>query len=126
MTRARVHRADPLHRAGALTEANLPYDLASPPNPELDLDTIKHLHEVSPMRLVKDVVTPTLLLVGADDRRVPPDQARAWYHALKAAGKAEGKMLWFPKNGHPIAETVEAEVVSFEAGIRWLERFTIW
>lgn len=110
----------------ALTEADLPYDLASPPNPELNLDILKRLYDVSPMRLVGDVVTPTLLLVGAEDRRVPPDQARAWYHALKGAGKAEVSMLWFPGNGHPIVETVEAEVVTFEAGLRWLEKYTVW
>lgn len=106
--------------------AGLAYDLSSPPNPEVTVEDYKRLYDVSPMRLVNDVVTPTLLLVGAEDRRVPTDQARAWYHALRANGKAETAMLWFPGNGHPIIETVEAEVVTFEAGIQWLNRFTVW
>lgn len=64
-----------------------------------------------------------MLLMGGDDRRVPPDQGRAWYHALKGNG-VETEMLWFPGNGHALDSTVETEMVNFAAGLRFIARFT--
>jgi acylaminoacyl-peptidase len=88
-----------------------------------------------------------MLQIGDGDRRVPPDQGRAWFHALKsnlarqqkrrqdaaAQGKEEevtGKevgevqMLVFPGNGHALSSTVEAEIVGFESGLSFLAKYT--
>lgn len=104
-------------------EALLPYSFESPPS-SLSPKTYQHLHALSPLANVDNVVVPTLLLVGQDDRRVPPDQSRSWYHALKALKKGEVDMLTFPGEGHDLARTVEVEVVGFEAGLRFLEKYT--
>ncbi|GAA5863675.1 hypothetical protein JCM8547_003689 [Rhodosporidiobolus lusitaniae] len=110
-------------------EGDLPYSFSSPPS-HLDPSTFAKMHSLSPLRHAHAVTTPTLLLIGASDRRVPPDQGRAWFHALKnrdqekGAKEVEVEMLKFPGNGHPIAETVEAEWVAWESGVRWLARFT--
>ncbi|GAA6039217.1 hypothetical protein JCM8097_000474 [Rhodosporidiobolus ruineniae] len=110
-------------------EGDLAYPFSSPPS-HLTPETYAAMHRLSPIRFAHQVKTPTLLLIGADDRRVPPDQGRAWFHALKNPGKTgerekvEVEMLKFPGNGHPIAESVEAEWVAWEAGLRWLARFT--
>ncbi|GAA5850477.1 hypothetical protein JCM9279_001428 [Rhodotorula babjevae] len=114
-------------------EAALPYSFAAPPS-HVDPATYERLYAVSPLRHAHQVKTPTLLLIGLDDRRVPPDQGRAWFHALKnRAGegeegedKVEVEMLAFPGNGHPIDSTVEAEWCAFEAGVEWLARYTSW
>ena len=95
----------------------------------LSPEVYAQLHSLSPLKLVDAVVTPTLLMIGANDRRVPPDQGRTWYHALqsKVGGRKEKvgtEMMWFPGNGHALDSTVETEIVNFAAGIRWLERFT--
>ena len=37
----------------------------------------------SPISLVGNVTTPTLVMVGLDDLRTPPSQAKQLYHALK-------------------------------------------
>ncbi|GAA6013195.1 hypothetical protein JCM10207_006201 [Rhodosporidiobolus poonsookiae] len=103
-------------------EGTLPYPFTAPPS-FVTPSSFAQMHSISPIRHASAVKTPTLLLIGADDRRVPPDQGRAWFHALRQTG-AEVEMLKFPGNGHPIAETVEAEWVAWEAGARWLARFT--
>ncbi|GEM10984.1 acylaminoacyl-peptidase [Rhodotorula toruloides] len=104
-------------------ETATPYPLASPPT-HLDASTFTTFHSLSPLRHASRVTAPTLLVIGEADRRVPKDQGRAWFHALKGAGKAECEMLVFPGNGHPVAETVEAEWVAFESGVRWLAKYT--
>ncbi|GAA5942370.1 hypothetical protein JCM3775_003237 [Rhodotorula graminis] len=111
-------------------EAGLPYSFDGPPT-HVDPATHKRFYDVSPLRHAHQVKTPTLLLIGLDDRRVPSDQGRAWFHALKsrpdgAAAKVDVEMLAFPGNGHPIDSTVEAEWCAFEAGVEWLARYTSW
>ncbi|BGO95618.1 Alpha/Beta hydrolase protein [Rhodotorula toruloides] len=104
-------------------ETSTPYSLSSPPT-HLTSSTFNTFHSLSPLRHASNVTAPTLLLIGESDRRVPKDQGRAWFHALKGEGKAEVEMLVFPGNGHPVAETVEAEWVAFESGVRWLAKYT--
>ncbi|GAA6057111.1 hypothetical protein JCM3770_002085 [Rhodotorula araucariae] len=110
-------------------EADVAYPLGAPP-PVVDPSTFKRFHEISPLRHAGAVKAPTLLLIGLDDRRVPPNQGRAWFHALqrRAAGedKVDVEMLAFPGNGHPIDSTVEAEWVAWEQGLRWLAKYTDW
>lgn len=87
-------------------ETSTPYPLSSPPT-HLTPQTFTTLHSLSPLRHASSVTAPTLLVIGEADRRVPKDQGRAWFHALRGARKAECEMLVFPGNGHPVAETVE-------------------
>lgn len=81
-------------------EAALDYSPTKPPA-GLAPATYGHLHALSPMAHVDKVTVPTLLLVGEGDRRVPPDQSRAWYHALKRNGTIVD-MYTFPGNGHAL------------------------
>lgn len=118
-----------------LSEALLPYPFSAPP-PSLSPEDFSHLRDRSPLKDAASVTAPTLLMIGSDDRRVPPDQGRAWYHALKGAGARsrgqDGKegvdveMLVFPGNGHQLSSTVETEVVQFEEGLRFLARHTVF
>ncbi|GAA6059557.1 hypothetical protein JCM10212_000613 [Sporobolomyces blumeae] len=110
-------------------EMEVEYSLTTPPSiltPEL----FASLHKASPLTLSTEVKTPTMLLVGKIDRRVPPDQARAWYHALKKNLGRDGKtqldveMLAFDREGHPITNEVEHEWVAFEQGLRFLAKYT--
>lgn len=65
---------------------------------------------VSPLTHIASVVTPTLLLLGAKDQRVPMSQGLAWYHALVAKGVAT-RLYVYPNDGHPLS-SVEAEVIN--------------
>eukprot|EP00808_Paulinella_micropora_P032156 g71070.t1 len=58
----------------------------------------------SPMKSVGNVSARTLVLLGADDLRVPPSQGRQWARQLRQRGRCEQvEVLIFPDNGHAIA-----------------------
>jgi acylaminoacyl-peptidase len=95
-------------------EAGIAYPLGVGGPPSLvSPEDYRRFYEISPMRHAERVTTPTLLLIGMEDRRVPPNQGRAWYHALKKAKNVDVEMMTFPGNSHPIAETVEYVSFSF-------------
>ncbi|XP_054715591.1 acylamino-acid-releasing enzyme-like [Uloborus diversus] len=58
------------------------FDVASAINPDLLTD----MWEKSPVRYADKVTTPTLILLGKKDLRVPPSQGLKYYHMLHARG----------------------------------------
>ncbi|NWR61380.1 ACPH enzyme, partial [Bucorvus abyssinicus] len=97
-----------------LTETGLPYAPDNLPDPA-------HWTEMllkSPMRYVDRVRAPVLLMLGEDDRRVPPKQGLEYYRALKAHG-VPTRLLWYPGNNHALAG-VEAEADGFMNMALWL------
>jgi dipeptidyl aminopeptidase/acylaminoacyl peptidase len=59
--------------------------------------------KLSPIRHVKNVESPVLIMHGANDARVPPTQAMEFYQALKDLGK-EVTFVRYPREGHGIRE----------------------
>ena len=57
----------------------------------------------SPIRHVKNVKSPVLILHGASDTRVPPSQAVEFYQALKDLGK-DVTFVRYPREGHGFRE----------------------
>ncbi|MBY0492900.1 MAG: S9 family peptidase [Cyanobacteria bacterium] len=57
----------------------------------------------SAMSHIDKVTTPTLILHGANDERVPTGQAYELYRGLKDRGKAT-ELVFYPREGHGIAE----------------------
>jgi dipeptidyl aminopeptidase/acylaminoacyl peptidase len=57
----------------------------------------------SPMKYVKSVKTPTLILHGQNDTRVPIAQAQEFYRAL-LENKVPVEFVVFPREGHGISE----------------------
>jgi len=55
----------------------------------------------SPIVHAPKVVTPTLIAVGAQDRRVPMAQGIEYYHALRAQG-VKTRLLCYEKEGHAL------------------------
>jgi dipeptidyl aminopeptidase/acylaminoacyl peptidase len=53
----------------------------------------------SPITFVKNVTTPTLVLHGEADQRVPTSQGYEYYHALKREG-VTAKMVVYPRQPH--------------------------
>ncbi|NWX42038.1 APEH enzyme, partial [Steatornis caripensis] len=97
-----------------LTETGLPYAPDTLPDPA---QWTEMLHK-SPMRYVHRVRAPVLLMLGEDDRRVPPKQGLEYYRALKARG-VPTRLLWYPGNNHALAG-VEAEADGFMNMALWL------
>lgn len=81
----------------------------------------KQMNYLSPLQFAQNVQAATLLMAGADDQRVPNQQTRHWYHALKGHQK-EVDMLVFKGTGHPL-DSVEAETTGFEATLQWFEKY---
>ncbi|HYI14032.1 MAG TPA: S9 family peptidase, partial [Thermomicrobiales bacterium] len=57
----------------------------------------------SPVRYVKNVTTPTLLVQGGADVRVPPTQSWEFYNALVALG-VDTDLVVYPRQGHGFHE----------------------
>ncbi len=57
----------------------------------------------SPMDFIKNVKTPTLLLVGDRDGEVPEPQSREFWHALKTLG-VETQLVVYAGEGHAIRQ----------------------
>jgi dipeptidyl aminopeptidase/acylaminoacyl peptidase len=57
----------------------------------------------SAMTFIDKVETPTLILHGANDERVPTGQALEMYRGLKDRGKST-ELVFYPREGHGISE----------------------
>ena len=57
----------------------------------------------SPVTFIKNVKTPTLILVGDRDGEVPAPQSREFWHALKTLG-VPTQLVIYPNEGHDIMQ----------------------
>ncbi|MGH9463235.1 MAG: S9 family peptidase [Vicinamibacteria bacterium] len=78
------------------------------------------LWEISPLRHVARVTTPTMLVHGENDNDVPIAEAEQFYIALKDVG-VETIMVRYPREGHGIQETGHA-VDLIERSTAWYEK----
>ena len=53
----------------------------------------------NPLAFIENATTPTMILHGENDPRVPPNQARIFYRGLLANG-VQAKLVWLPRTGH--------------------------
>ena len=67
----------------------------------------------SPASVAHQISSPVLLMLGAEDRRVPKSEGLRWAQYLRASGK-EVDVFMFPNTGHPL-DSMDAERVSFDA-----------
>ena len=85
-----------------LVFSNLTTDAPEPLRVYLDGDELERrefFRSRSPLTFVENCRTPTLVLHGALDRRVPIDQGRAFHRALQLRG-VETEMVIYRKEGH--------------------------
>lgn len=77
----------------------------------------------SPMAVVDQVTTPTLVMHSELDFRCPLEQATRYYAALKRTG-AEAEMLIFPGENHELTRSGQPRhrVQRFEAVLDWWKR----
>ncbi|MCC7125226.1 MAG: S9 family peptidase, partial [Acidobacteria bacterium] len=77
----------------------------------------------SAMSHVDKVTTPTLILHGANDERVPAGQAQELYRALKDRGKPT-ELVFYPREGHGIAEYYH-QLDRLERIHAWVTKYTL-
>ncbi len=74
-----------------------------------------------PIRFVKNVKTPTLILVGDRDGEVPMTQSVEWYHALKTM-KVPTKLVVYPNEGHLFYRPADARDYTLRT-LQWFEQW---
>ncbi|MEQ8406493.1 MAG: S9 family peptidase [Oceanicaulis sp.] len=77
----------------------------------------------SPLSLVGEVETPTLVFVGAEDRRTPVFESEQYYNALQIRG-IESRLVRIPGTYHGIADSRPSRLLQ-KAGhiLAWFEQY---
>lgn len=76
----------------------------------------------SPISLVGNIQTPTMVMVGMNDLRTPPSEAKQLYHALKLR-KIESVLVEIPGASHGIARRPSQLITKVAHTIAWFDRF---
>lgn len=77
--------------------------------------------ERSPLSGIASAQTPTLILHGAGDERVPPGQAHEMYQALKAK-RVPVQLVLYPRSGHGVRERAH-RIDLFTRELDWFEKY---
>jgi pimeloyl-ACP methyl ester carboxylesterase len=101
------------------SEFGLDFSFQETPPPCPTATQFEALQKQSPIYRLDAIKTPLLILLGLDDRRVPPSQSKLLYHRLVAKGKVV-QMLAFEGQDHAL-DGVECELIAWEATLRWLK-----
>jgi dipeptidyl aminopeptidase/acylaminoacyl peptidase len=76
----------------------------------------------SPISLVGNVQTPTMVMVGMDDLRTPPSEAKQLYHALKLR-KIETVLVEVPGASHGIAGKPSNLMTKVAHIVAWFDKY---
>jgi dipeptidyl aminopeptidase/acylaminoacyl peptidase len=78
----------------------------------------------SPLKYVKDVNTPILILHSDNDYRVPLEQGEQWFRALKHFNKT-AEIVMFPRENHNLTRTGEPKhlVESMNWQLYWFDKY---
>jgi len=77
----------------------------------------------SPLSLVGNVKTPTMLLTGEQDFRTPISESEQYYAALKIQ-KVETAMVRIPGAGHGIANRPSNLIAKIASVLAWFEKYS--
>ena len=88
-----------------------------PPN----RDEVGIMWDKSPIAYLNNVVAPTLMAIGMQDKRVPPSQGLEYYHALRAKG-VPTKLLVYDDCDHAI-DLVACEADHWINTLRWFRTY---
>jgi dipeptidyl aminopeptidase/acylaminoacyl peptidase len=82
---------------------------------------MQKIHAQSPHAYAKQFSTPTLVIHGALDYRVPDAQGLAYYNTLKAKG-IPAKLIWYPDENHWVLKP-QNSTLWYREFFDWLQRF---
>lgn len=85
-------------------------------------DHVDHFWKRSPMSLVGNVKTPTLLMTGEEDRRTPIPEIEQYYQALKLL-RVDTIMVRVPGSPHGIAGRPSRLNAKVDNIMAWFERY---
>ena len=76
----------------------------------------------SPLSLVGNIETPTMVMVGMNDLRTPPSEAKQLYHALKLR-KKETVFVEIPDASHGIANRPSNLIAKIAHTLAWFDTY---
>ena len=85
--------------------------------------TGSYWREQSPLHHVDKVRTPTLIITGELDQRVPPSQSHEFYRALKYRG-VETRLVIYPREPHAVSEP-RHRLHYFKLILDWINEHTL-
>ena len=90
--------------------------------PGMPWEHVEHYWQRSPMSLVGNVTTPTLLMTGENDLRTPMAQTEQFYQALKLR-KVDTMLVKVPGAPHGIAGKPSRMIAKIENTLAWFEKY---
>lgn len=85
-------------------------------------ENVEHYWKRSPLSLVGNVKTPTLLITGEQDRRTPMSETEQFYQALKLR-RVDTVMVRVPGASHGIASRPSRMIAKIEHILAWFEKY---
>jgi dipeptidyl aminopeptidase/acylaminoacyl peptidase len=98
------------------------YGYANSRYPGQPWENFENYWKFSPISLVGNVETPTMVMVGMNDLRTPPSEAKQLYHALKLR-KIETVLVEIPEASHGIAARPSNLITKVAHTLAWFEKF---
>jgi dipeptidyl aminopeptidase/acylaminoacyl peptidase len=98
------------------------YGYADSRYPGQPWENFENYWKFSPISLVGNVETPTMVMVGMNDLRTPPSEAKQLYHALKLR-KIETVLVEIPDASHGIAARPSNLITKVAHTLAWFEKF---
>ena len=90
--------------------------------PGMPWEDFEHYWQRSPLSLVGNVTTPTLLMTGEDDFRTPIGETEQYYQALQLRG-VETVMIRMPNTAHGLDRRPTRHIAKIDNILAWFERF---
>lgn len=90
--------------------------------PGMPWDHVEHYWKRSPLSLVGNVTTPTLLITGEEDKRTPMSETEQFYQALKLR-KVDTVMVRVPGSPHGIAGRPSRLIGKVENILAWFKKY---
>jgi len=98
------------------------YGYADSRYPGQPWENFENYWKFSPISLVGNIETPTMVMVGMDDLRTPPSEAKQLYHALKLR-KIETVLVEIPEASHGIAARPSNLITKVAHTLAWFEKY---
>ncbi|TMM43107.1 S9 family peptidase [Colwellia ponticola] len=90
--------------------------------PGMPWEHVEHYWQRSPMSLVGNVTTPTMLITGEEDLRTPMAQTEQFYQALKLR-RIDTVLIKVPGAPHGIAGKPSRMITKVEHTLAWFEKY---
>lgn len=100
------------------------YGYANSRYPGQPWENVETYWKFSPISLVANIETPTMVMVGMDDLRTPPSEAKQLYHALKLQ-KKETVLVEIPEASHGIANRPSNLITKIAHTLAWFEKYDL-